>query len=275
MMPIITMTTDFGTVDGYVGAMKGVLLSICPQAQLVDITHAIPPQNVFQAAFSLFNAAQHFPAGTVHLVVVDPGVGSDRRAVAIESAELFFIGPDNGVFSLVSKRSDTTVSLENPTYHRPGLKSATFHGRDIFAPAAAHLANGVPLLKLGPEITDRISLSVPQYIFNPSNEWIGQILYLDTFGNAITNIGLLEWQDQHLLLAPFIIDGKSQLIKLPAFAKWKEHHFQLRRTYADVDPGTPLALVSSNGLLEIAVRDGSAANLLGIKAGDHITLNTK
>ncbi|MBN1318929.1 MAG: SAM-dependent chlorinase/fluorinase [Anaerolineales bacterium] len=276
MMPIITLMTDFGTVDGYVGAMKGVLLSLCPQAQLVDITHAIPPQNVYQAAFSLFNAAVLFPPGTVHLVVVDPGVGTDRRPLAIQSNERFYVGPDNGVFSLVSKPADMAVVLENPTFHRvESLTSSTFHGRDIFAPAAAHLASGVSLSQLGSRVTNRVSLSFPKCVFKPPNQWIGQVLYLDAFGNAITNIGILEWKDQTLRLVPFLIDDEPQLVAAPATIKWRGRQFRLGRTYADVRPGQPLALISSNGLLEIAVRDGSAADLLGIKADDKVTLIPK
>lgn len=272
MMPIITLTTDFGTVDGYVGAMKGVILNICPQAHLADITHAVPPQDVLKAAFSLYNAAAHFPAGTVHLVVVDPGVGTERRALAVQSGDMYYVGPDNGVFSLACDPSDAAVSLENPALFRAGGTSSTFHGRDIFAPAAAHLANGVPLSEFGPRITNRIMLTIPRCIYKPPNEWIGQVLYLDAFGNAITNIGPIAWKEQSLLLTPLFGDNEQHLLHLPAVVAWQDRQFQLLRTYAGAGTGAPLALVSSNGLLEIAVRDGNAAKTLGIKINDPVVL---
>jgi S-adenosylmethionine hydrolase len=159
--PIITLTTDFGEQDGYVGTMRGVILSICPSVILTNLSHSIPPQDIRTAAFVLYQAYDYYPAHTIHCVVVDPGVGSKRRAIAVRTNQGIFVGPDNGVFSLVVSANDThvieAVTLINPDYRLPNV-STTFHGRDIFAPAAAHIANGVPLNKLGPAAINLVRL---------------------------------------------------------------------------------------------------------------------
>jgi len=158
-MPIITLASDFGQTDGYVGAMKGVILSICPQATMVDVTHEIPPQDVHRAAHILRAVAPYYPPGTVHIVVVDPGVGSARRPLAIQTDDAFFVGPDNGLFTAILKdvRTIRIVHLDQPRYWRSAI-SRTFHGRDVFAPVAAHLANGVPLGRIGTPISDPVVL---------------------------------------------------------------------------------------------------------------------
>src|SRR5512145_1073545 len=168
--PIITLTTDFGQQDGYVGAMQGVILTVCPVATLVTITHDIPPQDIRAAAFVLYQAFSYYPAHTIHCVVVDPGVGSHRRAIAVRTSHGIFVGPDNGVFSLaltaVPVNVIEAVTLTNADYQLPGV-SATFHGRDIFAPAAAHLANGTPLSQFVPRAINLVRLDFEPRISNP------------------------------------------------------------------------------------------------------------
>jgi S-adenosylmethionine hydrolase len=269
--PIVTLTTDFGTEDGYVGAMKGVLLSICPQARLVDITHAIPPQDVYRAAFTLYNAARFFPPQTVHLVVVDPGVGTPRRPLALRAGGMTYVGPDNGVFTPVLRERpvEMAVELQNPAYYRQGdTISPTFHGRDLFAPAAAHLAAGVPLAELGPQVTEWVTLPFPTPTLRSHHKLVGEVLYLDHFGNAITNLGVLAWKGEQLEMTPIPDPDHSYSWPASGEIACRGHVVRLSRTYGDVEPGTPLALIGSNGFLEIAVRDGSAGASLGVRPGD-------
>ncbi|MCC7353083.1 MAG: SAM-dependent chlorinase/fluorinase [Anaerolineae bacterium] len=258
-MPIITLTTDFGLSDGYVGIMKGVILGICPQATLVDLTHEIPPQNVRQAAYVLKAATPYYPPGTIHVVVVDPGVGGARRPLAIQTPNALFIGPDNGVFTPILlqetlyRKPPAIVHLDQPRYWLATV-SHTFHGRDIFAPVAAHLANGVSLSALGTQITDAVVLNVPRPARQPGGSIAGEVIYVDRFGNLITNIPA-AW--------------------LPPEGKWV---FEIRQkringlspNYAAVPTGSLLAIVSSEETLEIAQREGSAARSLGTGAGEPV-----
>ncbi len=274
--PLITLTTDFGIADPYVGTMKGVMLNIAPHARLVDITHQIPAQDVLQTAFVLYAAWRYFPPHTVHLVVVDPGVGSARRAIAAKAAHGYFVGPDNGVFSYVmaEQQIETVVELADPSYRLPPV-SHTFHGRDIFAPAAAHLAAGVPIHQLGPAIADPATLPPPLLSIDPGVVK-GEVLYIDHFGNAITSIGRLSWDGEALSLNPPFQARARQRARFPAgralvTAGGQEIH-GVRRTYADVAPGDPLALVGSTGHLEVAVREGSGAEQLNLHRGDPIEL---
>ncbi len=188
-MPIVTLLTDFGLEDEYVGVMKGVILSIAPQVRLVDLTHSVPPQDVRRAALILMNAAPYFPPDTVHLAVVDPGVGTERRPIAVRTGRGTFVGPDNGLFSFVLAEMETwtAVELREPAYRLP-LVSTTFHGRDIFAPAAAHLASGVPVEALGPVVNNLATLPLPRLEIGESS-LEGEILYADRFGNLVTSIG--------------------------------------------------------------------------------------
>jgi S-adenosylmethionine hydrolase len=275
--PIITLTSDFGTADGYVGAMKGVLLTICPQARLVDITHTIPAQDVRHAALTLWNAVRTFPPDTVHLVVVDPGVGSARRPLALRSAAMTYVAPDNGVLTLVARDVEWAVVLDNPEFYWHGAGvSQTFHGRDIFSPAAAHLAAGRSWSELGSPTSSWQSLSFPRIEMRSSREWTGEVLYLDHFGNAITNLGLLEWREGDLRFDPlFAADRSPRRLSLPATLVIQGRRLKLCRTYSDVAPGEPLALVGSSGLLEAAVRDGSAGRDLTIQPGDPVILRAE
>ncbi len=273
-MSIITLTTDFGTEDSYVAAMKGVILSINPHATIVDVTHAAPPQDVCAAAFALTGAVRYFPSGTVHVVVVDPGVGSERRPIAIEFGGNFFVGPDNGVLTQAvglfsTSGKDWHVSTEIKVEHTPGeavftavhltnrkfwrpTVSSTFHGRDIFAPVAAHLSKGVPLSELGQPINDLVTLKWPQPI-EKDDELVGEIIHIDRFGNLITNI--LEWR---------VADGR------PRIEICGKQIDGLRKTYTEVERGELVALVGSSSFLEIAVREGNAAQTLGAKMGDEV-----
>lgn len=276
-IPLVTLTTDFGMADGYVGTMKGVILGIAPDARLVDLSHEIAPQDVRQAAYVLYTAYPFFPPHTVHLVVVDPGVGSARRPIALRTPAGYFVGPDNGVFSYVMAREpvEAVVELANPRYRLPQI-SHTFHGRDVFAPAAAHLAAGVSIKALGPPVLNPVTFPLPRLEI-ASDSVTGEVLHTDHFGNVITSIGKLAWSEDELALEPAFHDvtGKEQIrfkaIKATVVVAGQEIS-GVFRTYAEVEPGAVLALVSSEGYLEIAVREGSAARRLGLRTGDTVEL---
>lgn len=254
-MPIITLTTDFGLADGYVAAMKGVILGIAPQATLIDITHQIAPQNVREAAYVLHSALPYFPPATVHVAVVDPGVGSARRPIAAHIDGSYVVGPDNGLFTYVLQGASQPahcVHLNRPAYWLPHV-SRTFHGRDIFSPVAAHLASGVPLEMLGAPFDDpvRFDLQPPQH--EPDGALAGQVIHVDRFGNLVSNIPG-DWLAGRM----WSVRIAGQQIIGPSTA------------YTEVAPGQLLALVSSDNTLEVAVRDGSAAARLGVAAGEPI-----
>jgi hypothetical protein len=255
--PVITLTTDFGQMDGYVGAMKGVILGICPQAEMVDISHQIQPQAVQQAAYVLSTAAPYFPPGTVHLVVVDPGVGSARRPVAVETERASFVGPDNGVFglALVQDPARRAVHLTETRYHMQPI-SATFHGRDIFAPAAAHLACGVALADMGEvlALSELVELAISAPHPQPGGGWQCTVLHVDRFGNLITN---------------FRLPSPRQGLRVGVGGQWIQ---EITRTFADVEPGKLVAYAGSSGYLEVAVREGSAADVLAMGAGDPVEI---
>lgn len=274
-MPVLTLLTDFGIEDEYVGVMKGVILSIAPDVRLVDLSHQIPPQDIGRAAFLLMNAVPYFPPDTVHLSVVDPGVGTERRPVAIRTPAGTFVGPDNGLFSWVLAKVPewTAVEIREPAYRLP-LVSSTFHGRDIFAPAAAHLAAGVPLENLGPRIEDLVRLPPPRLEIG---DFVaeGEILYADRFGNLVTSIGYLEWGEDALVLVPAFGpggDGRRFSARDAGVVVGNTELRGIRRTYSEARMGEPLALVGSNGFLEIAVRQGSAAAALDARPGTPVTL---
>ena len=279
-IPLVTLTTDFGTADSYVGSMKGVILTIVPAARLVDISHQIAPQSVRQAAYVLYTAYPFFPSHTVHLVVVDPGVGSSRRAIAVRTPAGTFVGPDNGVLSYVMTREpvEAIVELSDPRY-RLSQVSHTFHGRDLFAPAAAHLAAGIPISALGPPVRDPVTLPRPRLDI-AGDSITGQVLHADHFGNVITSIGRLTWERQGLALAPTFQNTEAdEQTRFEAdratITAGKEKLVGIHSTYAQVEPGETLALVGSAGHLEIAVREGSAADRLGLQPGDPVTVHIR
>lgn len=257
--PPIAMLTDFGTRDGYPGIMRGVILGISPASPVVDLTHEIPPQDIATGAWVLSTAWRYFPRGTIFLAVVDPGVGSTRRAVALRAGERSFVGPDNGLFSLVTAQAavEAVVTLDNPRYQL-SHPSATFHGRDIFAPAAAHLAAGIPLAALGSPLAPQSLVTLSQ----PAPRWegdalVGHVLHVDVFGNLITD---------------FAGPLAAALLSLPdiSFALGGARITDRAATFAAGSAGTPFALRDSSGHLAIAVRNGSAASLLGAGRGDEV-----
>lgn len=257
--PPIAMLTDFGTRDGYPGIMRGVILGIAPASPIVDLTHEIPPQDIAAGAWVLSTAWRYFPAGSIFLAVVDPGVGSARRAVALRAGGRLFVGPDNGLLSLVTGHApaDEVVALDSPRYQLP-QPSATFHGRDIFAPAAAHLAAGVPLATLGsplaPESLVTIALPAPHW---EGETLAGQVLHVDTFGNLITS---------------FAGPLADALLSLPGvtFTLGGATISDRAATFATGPAGTPFALRDSSGHLAIAVRNGSASAQLGAARGTEV-----
>jgi S-adenosylmethionine hydrolase len=255
-MPIITLTTDFGLADGYVGTLQGVILSIAPQATLVSLSHDVPPQDVPAGAFVLYQAVPFFPPSTIHLAVVDPGVGSARRALAVRTPHGTFVAPDNGVLSYVLASTDVeeAVSLTQSAY-RLSHVSATFHGRDIFAPAAAHLANGVPLTELGPRAINLVRLPMPQAEPTPRGNLVAHVMYVDRFGNLVLDV------------TAGTLDGRA------AFELAGRKIERLSRTFADVEPGELVAYVgSTRDHVEIGLRDGNAARLLGVNVGDEVLI---
>ncbi len=259
-MTVISITTDFGQKDGFVGTMKGVIWKICPQAQIADITHDVPPQDIFTGAFALWRAVPFFPTGSIHVAVVDPGVGTQRRPMAARLGDQYVVGPDNGLFTLLiqtavkEKQPVTFIHLNQPEYWLPAV-SRTFHGRDIFAPVAAHLANGVALEKLGSEFADPVLLEIAQPE-RTENGWIAHITVIDAFGNVTTdlNASLLGGRrDVRLRI------GNAEVTGIIA-------------SYGQRNPGDLVAVVDSEGFIEIAVVNGSAAARLGAKLGDQIEI---
>jgi S-adenosylmethionine hydrolase len=278
-MPVITLTTDFGTSDEYVGVMKGVILSILPEVQLVDLTHDIPAQDIRRASFALCAAFPYFPMGTVHLAVVDPGVGTDRRAIAVSTPGATLVGPDNGLFTYLLSEVEhwKPVELTNPEFWLPIL-STTFHGRDIFAPVAAHLAQGANIDDLGRSLTELVSLSLPRLTFTPDNI-SGEVLYADRFGNLVTSIGRLRRQKDRLLM-----DGAfGQVAPAPVEFVATEVEIEMggqilggiSRTFGDVQDSAPKALVGSSGFLEIAIPQGSAAQSMDVDRGEPVILRLR
>jgi hypothetical protein len=243
---IITLITDFGTADGYVGEVKGVLLTRARDASIVDIAHDIPPQDVESARLTLARAWRRFPVGTVHFVVVDPGVGSARLPLGVASDGRFLVGPDNGVLSpALLFPGAATVALEVGAQVSP-----TFHGRDVFAPAAAALALGEALESLGSPFATPIILRTPEPTRRVDGAVLGEVIHIDRFGNAVTNL----------------LGLRGGVIELG------ERRLPVLHTYADVASGGALAVVGSTGFIEIAVRDGSAAADLQLARGDSVVL---
>jgi S-adenosylmethionine hydrolase len=254
-MSIITLLTDFGTQDYFVAAMKGAILSINSNASIVDITHEIPPQDVRAGAFNLLATYRDFPSGTIHIGVVDPGVGSARRGIAVSCAGQFFVGPDNGLFSWICEREESfrAVELSNEKFFRHPL-SRTFHGRDIFAPVAAALSNGVAVAELGPMIDDLIRLEslAPQTADDGSIEAI--IIHIDRFGNCITN-----------LTREHFVAGTTLIVSDREVSAFREFFSEGERNGDDL-----FCLVGSAGFVEIAIKNSSAAKILGARRGDRV-----
>jgi len=259
MHPVIALMTDFGLKDGYVASMKGVILSICPRAVLVDVTHLIPPHDVRTGAYVLSTVYKDFPRGAIFLGVVDPGVGTERRGLVAHAGSRCFVGPDNGLFSLVLERESPweAFALENPRFRR-AVVSATFHGRDVFAPAVAHLANGAPLSLMGPPCRpESFSWNRPA---REGDVLTGEVLTVDRFGNLVTNVTAACLEASGPLSECSVTVGEH---RVPVTG----------RTYADAPPGGLLALMGSGDHLEISVNRGRADKML--KAGQRTSVRVE
>lgn len=255
---IVTLLTDFGTADAYVAVMKGVMLGINPSLRFVDLTHEIDPQAVQAGAWVLRSAVPYFPPGTVHLAVVDPGVGAARRPVLVECTAGYLVGPDNGLLAPAATvlGRHGVRALEEPRFFREPV-SQTFHGRDVFAPVAAHLASGTPPAAFGPALAAWTEIALPAPVVTPRGV-TGTVVYVDRFGNLLTNIDaalLARFRGAHLS-----VTIRQTLVAGPVAA------------YAAVPEATPLAIVGSWGMLEIAVRDGNAADYFAAAAGTPVTV---
>jgi S-adenosylmethionine hydrolase len=285
--PTIALLTDFGTRDVYVGAMKGVITRIAPQSRLLDLTHEVPAGGVREAAFRLWQALPFMPQGTVFLAVVDPGVGTSRRAIAAATAGFCCVGPDNGLFTyLLAGRKDVqAVELEQtsdvsvlppsavPARRGPG---STFHGRDIFAPAAGLLASGRELSALGRPAGELVRIPYPLLELDEGGSSVrGEVICRDGFGNLITSIGILAEEGDLLRLRPWLPTCRAvDLAARGLRARVGDRIvLPLARTFAGVPPGSPLAYIGSDGLLEIGVNQGSAAELLGLASGALVRLS--
>ena len=258
MRNVITLTTDFGLKDYYVSAMKAVMLGIAPEVRLVDVSHDIPSQDIMAGSWVLKNSAMLFPSGTVHTVVIDPGVGTERAPIALKVEDQYFVGPDNGIFSLLTADSYySAVRLCKQEYLRDN-QSATFHGRDIFAPAAAHLSRGVDLHDLGEPIDELVSYRWMQPIADRDG-LEGTIIHIDKFGNLITNI-------PQSLLNEVVADKDVKIYVGNVILN------SIEPTFGAVAEGEPVAYIGSAGMLEVGINKGDAEQMLGVQKGAQISL---
>lgn len=257
IVSLITLTTDFGNDSPYVAAMKGVILSLNPAVSLIDLSHDIPPQDVRHAAYFLAEAVPYFPAGCIHVIVIDPGVGTERRLLCAEVAGQRLLVPDNGCWTFLpgADKAKPVIHLTKPPFWRPTV-SSTFHGRDILAPTAGHLSLGVPAADLGVPVSDWIRLQEPRPT-RTANMLVGEVVFIDHFGNLITNIPGADYQ---------ALAGKGRI-----HVDRHEVHRQVR-TYGEAQKGTLVALVSSFGRLEIAEVEGNARKRLNVGVGARVTV---
>lgn len=253
------MTTDFGLVDHFAGTMKGVILGIAPRVRIVDITHDVQPFEITEGAFVIAQAYRYFPSKTVHVIVVDPGVGSERRPILAEMAGQYFVAPDNGILSMIFSR-ETKKKVRHITNDEYFLQpvSRTFHGRDVFAPVAAHLASGVLAARFGKTIEDYVKLTIDKPTRMGKRIWTGTILKVDRFGNLITNLHIDEFPD--VRTRSFELNAGLQQIS------------RLATTFGECVPGELFVVVGSSGYLEVAANQGSAAKMLGVRAGSPVEL---
>jgi S-adenosylmethionine hydrolase len=263
LVAVITLLSDFGLKDPYVAEMKAVILSICPEACIVDISHDIEKFDIRMGAFVLASAAQYFPKGTVHVAVVDPGVGTKRRPVVVETERGFYVGPDNGLLMLSARREGIrhVYNISNPQYMRPRV-SRTFHGRDIFAPAAAHLAKGHSPSEFGTEIHD---YALPKFAHPKlrKGEFLGEVLFTDGFGNMVTNISMRDLEKMG------VCEGCLLHVKF----KDKVLDLKLYSAYGAVPAGRVLAIIGSSDFLEISVNQANASQIFGVKTGDSVDIS--
>lgn len=270
MSELIVLLTDFGLKDAYVGVMKGVMKNIMPKAEFIDLSHEIARQSIQNGALMLHNNYSYFPVGTTFLVVVDPTVGSQRRPIIVETEKYRFIAPDNGVLQYIldDTREYKAAELSNLNF-RLQNQSYTFHGRDIFAPAAAYAAQGKPIEDFGNLITDLVQLSQPLLEIG-HKQIIGEITHIDTFGNCITSIGCLHWQDaQTLIFEP----TNTAIDATNARVSFGEDNLQtVKHAYHEVNMGVPLIQIDSNGYLEIALNQGSASDYFALELGKKVMI---
>jgi len=259
--PIITLLSDFGSKDPYVAEMKAVILSISPDAKIVDISHEVEKFDIRAGAYILACAAPYFPKGTVHVAVVDPGVGTGRQPIIIQTGAACYVGPDNGVLALAAKNDECLESIHKITNRNLMLPnvSSTFHGRDVFAPVAAHLANGTSLTQFGPEIS---KIKIPRFasVTEKQRALVGEVIYIDEFGNIVTNF---QEKDIKTMSA-----GRTISVRIGN----EQHALKLCRTYADVSPHEPLALIGSHNFLEVSINQGNAAEAFGTRKGDKVEI---
>jgi len=259
-IPLITLLSDFGVKDPYVAEMKAVILSICPEVRIIDISHQIEKFNVRMGAFVFASAVPYFPMGTVHVAVVDPGVGTKRRPLIVEAKRYFYVGPDNGLLMLSAQREGTrhVYNISNPHYMLPTI-SRTFHGRDIFAPAAAHLAKECVPSKFGPEIHDYL---IPRFAKPRMRKGglLGEVLYIDDFGNVVSNISTKNFEKVGIKEGCLL------------YVKFRKRVLKLKfcSAYGEVPVKAPLMLIGSSGFLEVSVNQGNASATLKVKIGDPI-----
>jgi len=261
-LPIVVLLTDFGSKDHYVGVMKGVICGICPGAHVVDLSHNVMPQDVTEAAFVLRSAYRYFPSESVFVCVVDPGVGSRRKIVCLRANKQLFLAPDNGLLSVVASDSppEEIYAVEDERFFLKPV-SKTFHGRDIFAPVAGHLCKGVEAAQLGPPLPRLQPLRLPRPVRTPGGTLRGEVIHIDHFGNLITNIS------DGILQTAFRCRRDRIEVSL------KAHSIRgISQSYSEVQKGNLVALVGSSGYLEVAANEGSAAEMLGCRKGDRITL---
>jgi len=258
-MALITLTTDFGARDHFTGAMKGVILSIAPRVTIVDITHEVAAFEVTEGAFTVAEASRSFPKKTIHVVVVDPGVGSARRPILVEAGGHLFLGPDNGVLSMIYGRQQARIrAIANDKYFLQPV-SPTFHGRDIFAPVAAHLARGLKPKQVGPVIEDYLRVTLEKPTRTGKRSWAGTVLKVDRFGNLITNFHVDEFptvRERPIVMIPGVRTVEKMAV-----------------TYAEAQPGEPVVIIGSSGFLEVCVNQDSAAKVMGCVAGSPVELS--
>jgi len=257
---IITLTTDFGTGDSYAGALKGVLLSINPECRPIDLTHCIPAHDIQTGALYLAQACALFPAGTVHLAVVDPGVGSGRRPLIVVTDRHYFVGPDNGLFTGVIRAAAAWACIEpdNPAYFRSDI-STTFHGRDVFAPVSAHITRRIPVCAMGRPVDDPVLLEIPMPVTAADGSTTGTIVHIDRFGNLITNVPAKTVNGMAQQEGIVIECGKTVIRKLYS-------------AYAQAGEGELFAIIGSSGRLEISIKNKSARQALNARCGQSVTL---
>lgn len=266
MRPLVALVTDFGTRDHYVGAVKAAVLTVCPEATVVDIVHEITAHDIAEGAFTLASAYRDFPKGTVFVAVVDPGVGSERRGVAVETGGYLFVGPDNGIFTFVlAETGEARIhQITNAGLFRYDV-SSTFHARDIFGPVAGHLARGMSLTDVGPALDDPVRIPVEPVRRVKEGEWEARVLHVDRFGNLTTNLHRRELLE---ILKEVGDDPTEVVVVVEGIV------LPIARAYSDVPEGEPCALLGSSGRLEVAVHRGSAYRILGAGRGAPVRIRT-